>query len=157
MSIIRETITAIRATLVLWILTALIYPFFLIAIGQVAFPYQANGSLITNQQGEIVGSALIGQPFASDRLSRLFSLIINIILIMNYRNYITLEPNKRGGKPCVRGLRITVYKVLEYLASEMSEAEILDDFPDLTREDLKACIAYAADRERRFMTAPLSS
>jgi uncharacterized protein (DUF433 family) len=65
---------------------------------------------------------------------------------MNYREYITIEPNKRGGKPCVRGLRITVYEVLEYLASEMSEAEILDDFPDLTREDLKACIAYAADR-----------
>jgi uncharacterized protein (DUF433 family) len=77
-----------------------------------------------------------------------------IISIMNYQNYITIEPNKRGGKPCVRGLRITVYEVLEYLASEMTEAEILDDFPDLTRADLKACIAYAADRERRFMTAP---
>jgi uncharacterized protein (DUF433 family) len=69
---------------------------------------------------------------------------------MDYRNYITIEANKRGGKPCVRGLRITVYEVLEYLASEMTEAEILDDFPDLTREDLKACIGYAADRERRF-------
>jgi uncharacterized protein (DUF433 family) len=55
---------------------------------------------------------------------------------MDDRNYITIEPNKRGGKPCVRGLRITVYEVLEYLASEMTEAEILDDFPDLTREDL---------------------
>jgi uncharacterized protein (DUF433 family) len=64
---------------------------------------------------------------------------------MNYRNHITIEANKRGGKPCVRGLRITVYEVLEYLASEMTEAEILDDFPDLTREDLKACIAYAAE------------
>lgn len=68
---------------------------------------------------------------------------------MNYKDIITIEPGKRGGKPCVRGLRITVYEVLEYLASDMSEAEILDDFPDLTREDLKACIAYAADRERR--------
>jgi uncharacterized protein (DUF433 family) len=75
---------------------------------------------------------------------------------MNYRNYITIEPNKRGGKPCVRGLRITVYEVLEYLASEMTEVEILDDFPDLTREDLKVCIAYAADRESRLMIAPLS-
>ncbi|MEO1004670.1 MAG: DUF433 domain-containing protein [Cyanobacteria bacterium J06638_38] len=65
---------------------------------------------------------------------------------MNYRDIITIEPGKRGGKPCVRGLRITVYEVLEYLASKMTEAEILDDFPDLTREDLKACIAYAADR-----------
>ncbi len=75
---------------------------------------------------------------------------------MNYRDIITIEPEKRGGKPCVRGLRITVYEVLEYLANVMTEAEILDDFPDLTGEDLKACIAYAADRERRFMTAPLS-
>ncbi|MEP6518807.1 DUF433 domain-containing protein [Microcoleus vaginatus] len=76
---------------------------------------------------------------------------------MNYRNQITLEPNKRGGKPCVRGLRITVYEVLDYRVSEMTEAEILDDFPDMTRQDLKACIAYAADRERRFMTDPLSA
>jgi uncharacterized protein (DUF433 family) len=72
-------------------------------------------------------------------------------------NHITIELNKCGGKPCVRGLRITVYEVLEYLASEMTEAEILDDFPDLTREDLKACIAYAADRERRFIAAPSSA
>ncbi|MEO0803452.1 MAG: DUF433 domain-containing protein [Cyanobacteria bacterium J06642_2] len=76
---------------------------------------------------------------------------------MNYKDIITIEPGKRGGKPCVRGLRITVYEVLEYLASEMTEAEILDDFPDLTREDLKACIAYAADPERRFATASLSA
>ncbi|MEM9152083.1 MAG: DUF433 domain-containing protein [Cyanobacteria bacterium J06632_3] len=76
---------------------------------------------------------------------------------MDYRDYITVEHNKRGGKPCVRGLRITVYEVLEYLASEMSEAEILSDFPDLTQADLKACIAYAADRERRLMIVPLSA
>ncbi|MEL6351556.1 MAG: DUF433 domain-containing protein [Cyanobacteria bacterium J06627_28] len=74
---------------------------------------------------------------------------------MNYRDIITVESDKRGGKPCVRGLRITVYEVLEYMASEMTESEILEDFPDLTQEDLKACIAYAADRERRFMSAPL--
>ena len=76
---------------------------------------------------------------------------------MNYRNYITIDPNKRGGKPCVRGLRITVYEVLEYLASEMTEAEILEDFPDLTKEDLKACIVFAADRERRLMTVPVAA
>lgn len=76
---------------------------------------------------------------------------------MNYREYITIEANKRGGKPCVRGLRITVYEVLEYLASDMTEQEILDDFPDLTRADLKACIAFAADRERRLMTAPVAA
>jgi len=73
---------------------------------------------------------------------------------MDYRTYITIDPKKRGGKPCVRGLRITVYEVLEYLASDMTEAEILDDFPDLTRDDLKACIAFAADRERRLMVGP---
>lgn len=75
---------------------------------------------------------------------------------MHYQDYITVDPNKRGGKPCVRGLRITVYEVLEYLASDMTEAEILHDFPDLTREDLKACIAFAADRERKLMTVPVA-
>jgi len=65
---------------------------------------------------------------------------------MDYRDYITIEPNKPGGKPCVRGLRITVYEVLEYLASDMTEEEILHDFPDLTKADLKAAIAFAADR-----------
>ena len=76
------------------------------------------------------------------------------LLPMDYRDYITIDPNKRGGKPCVRGLRITVYEVLDYLASDMTEEEILEDFPDLTREDLKACIAFAAERERRLATVP---
>ena len=73
---------------------------------------------------------------------------------MDYRKHITLEPGKRGGKPCIRGLRITVYDVLEYLASGMSEAEILRDFPDLTSDDIKACLAFAADRERKLATIP---
>lgn len=73
---------------------------------------------------------------------------------MDYRDYITIDPNKRGGKPCVRGLRITVYEVLEYLASDMTEDQILADFPDLTHDDLKACIAFAADRERKLITVP---
>ncbi len=72
---------------------------------------------------------------------------------MNYQDRITIEPGKRGGKPCIRGLRITVYDVLEYLASGMSEDEILRDFPDLAREDIRASIAFAADRERRLMFA----
>ena len=72
---------------------------------------------------------------------------------MNYQDRITIEPGKRGGKPCIRGLRITVYDVLEYLASGMSENEIVRDFPDLTREDIRASIAFAADRERRLMFA----
>lgn len=69
---------------------------------------------------------------------------------MKYQDIITIEPDKRGGKPCIRGLRITVYDVLDYLASDMTEEEILQDFPDLTRDDLKACIAFAADRERKL-------
>ena len=73
---------------------------------------------------------------------------------MDYRALITIEPGKRSGKPCVRGLRITVYDVLEYLASGMSEDEILSDFPDLTREDIRACLAFAADRERRLLEIP---
>jgi len=73
---------------------------------------------------------------------------------MNYQDYITIEPDKRGGKPCVRGMRITVYDVLDYLASDMTEEEILEDFPDLTHEDIRACLAFAADRERKlFMVA----
>lgn len=73
---------------------------------------------------------------------------------MDYRRIITIEPGKRGGKPCIRGLRITVYDVLEYLASGMSQEEILRDFPDLTREDIQACLAFAADRERRLVSTP---
>ena len=72
---------------------------------------------------------------------------------MTYRNRITIEPGKRGGKPCVRGLRMTVSDVLDYLASGMSEDEVLRDFPDLTREDVRACLAFAADRERRLVAA----
>ncbi len=71
---------------------------------------------------------------------------------MDYSRIITIEPGKRGGKPCIRGMRITVYDVLEYLASGMSEAEILEDFPDLTSEDIRACLAFAADRERRLLS-----
>ena len=70
------------------------------------------------------------------------------------KDRITIEPGKRGGKPCIRGLRITVYDVLEYLASGMTEDEILNDFPDLTLEDIRACLAFAADRERKFTTIP---
>ena len=73
---------------------------------------------------------------------------------MDYRSLITLEPDKMGGKPCIRGLRFTVYDVLDYLASGMTEAEILSDFPDLTAEDIRACLAFAADRERRLISIP---
>jgi len=65
---------------------------------------------------------------------------------------ITLEPGKRGGRPCVRNLRITVYDVLEMLAEGMSEADILDDFPELEAADIRACLAYAANREHNLYT-----
>jgi uncharacterized protein (DUF433 family) len=71
---------------------------------------------------------------------------------MDYRD-ITIEPGKRSGKPCIRGMRITVYDVLEYLAAGMSEDEILADFPELNREDIRACLAFAADRERKLFGA----
>ena len=73
---------------------------------------------------------------------------------MDYQQVITIEPGKRGGKPCIRGMRITVYDVLEYLASGMSEEEIVRDFPDLTREDIRACLTFAAERERRLLLIP---
>ena len=71
---------------------------------------------------------------------------------MQYQDIITIEPGKRGGKPCIRGMRITVYDVLEYLASGMTQQEILADFPYLTRDDILACLSFAAQRER-FMLA----
>jgi uncharacterized protein (DUF433 family) len=65
-----------------------------------------------------------------------------------YQNIITIEAGKRGGKPCIMGLRITVYDVLSWLADGMTPAEIIDDFPELTTEDIQACFTYAADREK---------
>ena len=70
---------------------------------------------------------------------------------MDYRDIITIEPGKRSGKPCIRGMRITVYDVLSYLAAEMTYEEILEDFPYLTKEDILACLSYAADREQQTL------
>jgi uncharacterized protein (DUF433 family) len=67
---------------------------------------------------------------------------------MNYHNLITIESGKRSGKPCIRGMRITVYDVLSYLASGMTYQEVLEDFPYLTQEDIFACLSYTADREQ---------
>ncbi|HEV2963845.1 MAG TPA: DUF433 domain-containing protein [Candidatus Angelobacter sp.] len=74
---------------------------------------------------------------------------------MNYGGRITVEPGKRGGKPCIRGLRITVYDVLDYLASGMSYEAILEEFPDLTLDDIRACLAFAANRERQLFSVPM--
>jgi uncharacterized protein (DUF433 family) len=68
--------------------------------------------------------------------------------MVDYTKIITLEPGKRSGKPCIRGMRITVYDILSYLASGMTHEEILDDFPSLTNDDILACLSYVADRER---------
>jgi uncharacterized protein (DUF433 family) len=73
---------------------------------------------------------------------------------MDYKHLITIEPDKRSGQPCIRGLRMTVQDVLEYLAAGMTVDEILADSPDLTAEDIRACLAFAADRERRLRVVP---
>ncbi|MGH8228016.1 MAG: DUF433 domain-containing protein [Steroidobacteraceae bacterium] len=72
---------------------------------------------------------------------------------MSWRNFITLEAGKRGGRPCVRGMRISAGDVLGWLAAGMTHESILADYPELTEEDIRACLAYAADRERYVLTA----
>ena len=72
---------------------------------------------------------------------------------LDYREIITVEPGKRGGRPVIRGLRISVYDVLSYLATGMTEQQILEDFPELRAEDIRACLSYAADRERRLLVS----
>jgi uncharacterized protein (DUF433 family) len=76
-----------------------------------------------------------------------------MVSAMHYRKIITVEAGKRGGKPCIRGLRVTVYDMLDYLAAGMTSEQILKEFPYLTEEDIRACLAYAADRERRVVVA----
>ncbi len=71
----------------------------------------------------------------------------------NYQKYITIEPGKRSGKPCIRGTRITVFDILSYLAAGMTLEEILKDFPELKKDDILACLAYAADAERKIKVA----
>ena len=73
---------------------------------------------------------------------------------MNYKDRIAINPNIRSGKPCIRGTRIAVADVFDYLGGGMTVSEILDDFPDLTAEDIQACFAFAADRERRLTVIP---
>ena len=72
---------------------------------------------------------------------------------MNWQNFITLEPGKRGGRPCIRGMRIAVADVLGWLAAGMTHQDILSDYPELSEDDIRACLAYAADRERRILIA----
>lgn len=72
---------------------------------------------------------------------------------MDYRDIITIEPGKRSGKPCIRGLRITVYDVLGYLAAGMTHEQVLAEFPYLTKQDILACLSFAADREKHSFFA----
>jgi uncharacterized protein (DUF433 family) len=72
---------------------------------------------------------------------------------MTYQDIVTIEPGKRGGRPCIRGMRIAVADILGWLAAGMTHAEILADYPELTEDDIRAALAYAADRERRVLTA----
>jgi uncharacterized protein (DUF433 family) len=71
---------------------------------------------------------------------------------MNYQNIITMEPGKRGGRPCIRHMRIAVSDVLGWLAAGMTHEEIIEDFPEVNEEDIRACLAFAADRERHILT-----
>jgi len=80
--------------------------------------------------------------------------MLNYSAAVDYSKIITIEPGKRSGKPCIRGMRMTVQDVFEYLAGGMTEDQILEDFPELTREDINACFAFAADRERKLFVAP---
>ena len=74
---------------------------------------------------------------------------------MDYHDIITIESGKRSGKPCIRGMRITVYDILEYLAGGMTEAEVLEDFSELTLQDIKACLSFAAERKKRLFVAAI--
>ena len=107
-----------------------------------------------------IGRAIYLTIIDSDRVAFFIALLSPMLKLksklknfhnMNYQNIITIEPGKRGGKPCIRKMRITVYDVLGWLAAGMTHAEILDDFPELTEEDIKACLEFAADREHRLI------
>jgi uncharacterized protein (DUF433 family) len=76
-----------------------------------------------------------------------------VVEAMDYKGIIAIEPGQRGGRPCIRGMRIAVSDVLGWLAAGMSHDEILRDYPEMTEDDIRACLAYAADRERRLLTA----
>jgi uncharacterized protein (DUF433 family) len=110
----------------------------------------ACGSATSHTSSALSAIACVGRTNASvDPFER-----DGVLSGMNYMERITIEPGKRSGKPCIRGLRITVSDILDYLASGMTEDEILSDFPDLEREDIRAALAFAADRERRLMSVP---
>lgn len=92
-----------------------------------------------------------GKACVLQRFLALVAVFLSLYAVfMDYSKIITIEPGKRGGKPCIRGMRITVTDVLEYLASGMTENQVLNDFPELKSEDIYACLAFAAEREKRL-------
>jgi uncharacterized protein (DUF433 family) len=121
---------------------------------------QTIGLVFNPYENAIFLKTLIINPIDSDRFAFFIAPLSPVLKLksklkifhnMNYQNIITIEPGKRGGKPCIRKMRITVYDVLGWLAAGMTHAEILDDFPELTEEDIKACLEFAADREHRLI------
>lgn len=101
------------------------------------------------------GEGLKGLPYSCSRSGRSLATGRPVCILerMDYRKIIMIEPGKRGGKPCIRGLRVTVYDVLDYLAAGLTHEQILKEFPYLTEDDIRACLAYAADRERKLVVA----
>ena len=95
--------------------------------------------------------------FAAARERRGVTAPPGMAAVNDHSQIITIEPDKRSGQPCIRGIRMTVYDILEYLAGGMAYEEILDDFPDLTIDDILASIAFVADRKRRFALVPLGA
>lgn len=81
-----------------------------------------------------------------------FIFVLTLYFMIDYRNYIEIDPNKRFGKPCIKGTRVSVYDVLNWLANDMSIVEIVDEFPELSKEMIQACLLYASDREQKLRT-----
>jgi uncharacterized protein (DUF433 family) len=103
-----------------------------------------------------VSAELPSSPWSGNRVDRAFYADRRLWYYshMDYQKIITIAPDKRSGKPCIRGTRMTVTDVLEYLAGGMTQEELLAEFPDLTSEDIRACLAFAADRERKLAILP---
>ena len=121
-----------------------------------AFLIAANaGTLCQTRRADITGNEP-GTKTGRYFVAYAYRVYINMLYnshIMNYQQIITIEPGKRGGRPCIRRMRIAVSDVLGWLAAGMSHEEIIGDFPELTEDDIRACLAFAADRERRTLTA----
>lgn len=122
------------------------------------FPDRSRGRQRRSVAGRTACSAVrsrgsVAPRHCSTSADGLFGLRSSKMTLMAHEGIITIEPGKRGGQPCIRGMRITVYDVLSYLASGMTEEQVLSDFPYLTHEDILACLAYAAEREHRMLVA----